>query len=65
MTSGHVGKGRCTDGTQCRPYPIQRRGQLGSAAPTDLFCYKGAGGGLAPELINIDHVFANAGDWDF
>ena len=26
---------------------------------------KGAVGGLAPELINIDNVFANAGDGDF
>ena len=30
-----------------------------------LLSDEGAGGGLAPELINIDHVFANSGDGDF
>jgi len=30
-----------------------------------LLSNEGAVGGLAPELINIDNVFANAGDGDF
>ena len=47
------------------PLSDTTNGQLGSAAPTNSLCNKGAGGGLAPELINIDHVFANAGDGDF
>ena len=36
-----------------------------SRAPTNSPCNKGAGGGLAPKLVNVDHVFADAGDGYF
>jgi len=45
-------------------------GHVGSRAPTRdrvalLLSNEGAGRGLAPELVNIDDVFANTGDGDF
>ena len=54
VTRGH---GVVKDATLSRPYPRQ--------IELPLLGNKGAVGGLAPELINIDHVFANTGDGDF
>ena len=62
LARGHVGKvtrghGVVKDATLSRPYPRQ--------IELPLLGNKGAVGCLAPELINIDDVFANAGDGDF
>ena len=42
------------------------QGEIQKYKDTELLLrYERAGGGLAPELVNIDHVFANTSDGDF